>query len=471
MSVEVNEIRDHIRRFPPFDRLGNTQLDEIAQSIEIAYYKAGSEITRFGEPIHHLGYVRSGAVEVYRHDGELYHRLSEGGIFGHFGLLRNQQVRYPATAIEDSLIYFVPERVFNHLCEIDGYFADFVEESGSSLQASVEQQQAENDMLVTRVRRLISRAPLLLTADQTVREAALRMTEENASAVLVIRPPVEGDDPSRVFIGEDKQDWFVSGIITDRDMRIRVLAQGLASDCLLEKITTPKLICIRSDESVYEAMLAMLRANVHHLPVLHRRRPVGIVHLSDIIRYETRSSLYLVSNIANQADMRGLERLMPDVRAAFVRLVEDNANAQMVGSALSTIGRALMRRAIELAERELGPPPVAYCYMTNGSMARNEQSIVTDQDNALILADDFDPDQHDEYFQALAQRVSDALDACGYTYCKGGIMAITERWRQPISVWRAYFTEWIDQPDPERLLHSSIFFDLDCVYGDAVLVE
>ena len=471
MSVEIQEIRNHISRFPPFDRLSAEMLDDIAENIEIAYFKAGSEITRFGEPIHHLGYVRSGAVEVFRHDGQLYNRLSEGGIFGHFGLLRNQQVRYPTTAIEDCLIYFIPEQIFNRLCAIDGYFADFVEHTGSSLQASVEQQQAENDMLVTRVRRLLSRAPVMMTADQTVREAAQRMTAENVSAVLVIRPPTAEDDPARVFTGQDKEQWFASGIITDRDLRIRVLAEGFSADLTLESITTHALVCIQSDKSVYEAMLAMLRANVHHLPVLHRRRPVGIVHLSDIVRYETRSSLYLVSNIASQPDVRGLERLMPDVRAAFVRLVEDGANGQMVGSAISTIGRALMRRIIELAERELGPPPVTYCFMTNGSMARNEQSIVTDQDNAMILADDFNPEEHDAYFKALAEQVSAGLDACGYTYCKGGIMATTDRWRQPISVWRDYFRDWIEQPDPERLLHSSIFFDLDCVYGDAVFVE
>ncbi|HER35763.1 MAG TPA: cyclic nucleotide-binding protein, partial [Halothiobacillaceae bacterium] len=106
-----------------------------------------------------------------------------------------------------------------------------------------------------------------------------------------------------------------------------------------------------------------------------------------------------------------------------------------------------------------------------GSMARNDQTISTDQDNALILDDTFDPERHDAWFKALASRVSDGLDACGYPYCDGGIMATNDKWRQPLSVWRGYFEEWISEPDPERLLHSSIFFDLDPVHGEERFVE
>ena len=104
-------------------------------------------------------------------------------------------------------------------------------------------------------------------------------------------------------------------------------------------------------------------------------------------------------------------------------------------------------------------------------MARDEQLLVTDQDNALVLDDRFDPAQHDAYFAALAQFVSDGLAACGYSYCKGGIMASNAQWRQPLSVWRGYFQQWIDQPKPQTLLNSCIFFDLDGVYGEVELVE
>ncbi|SEM07164.1 DUF294 nucleotidyltransferase-like domain-containing protein [Halomonas daqiaonensis] len=469
MDVELLEIRQHLARFAPFDGLSDELLDEVAGSVEVAYFKAGSDILELDQEVHEFCYIRSGAVEVYRRGGELYNRLGEGDIFGHFSLMRNHRARFPARAMEDSLIYFIPEPAFQRLCEADDNFADFVELERPRLESTVKEQKKNSDMLITRVRKLLTRYPVMVEASATVQEAARQVTQSGASAVLVLDAP--GDNPRYTFRDSEDRRWQVRGILTDSDFRKHVVAEGRPSETPVGEVIGSRLIAIQSDESVHEAMLCMLRNNIHHLPVMYRRHPVGIVHLSDIIRYETGSSLYLVSNIFHQSGVEGLARLAPDVRAAFVRMVEEGADSRMVGSALSTIGRSFTRRLLELAEEELGPPPVGYCFMANGSMARNEQSIVTDQDNALVLADDFDPERHDAYFLALAQRVSDGLDACGYPYCKGDIMATNARWRQPLSVWKQYFCDWIDHPSPERLLHSSIFFDLDAVYGENALVE
>lgn len=469
MDVELLEIRQHMGRFPPFDGLSDDLLDAIAEKVEVSYFKTGSNILELNDTLDDLCYIRSGAVEVYRSRGELYNRLGEGDIFGQFSLLRNHKVRFPAQAIEDTLLYFIPNAVFQRLCEEDDHFADFVELGRPRLESAAEQQKKSNDMMVTRIRKLLTRYPVMVEVSTSVQQAAQQMSEAQASALLVIK---EGsDNPRYSFKDSEGQTWQMCGILTDSDFRTRVVAEGLSPQTSVGDVVSSRLITVQSDVSVYEAMLTMLRSNVHHLPVLYRQRPVGVVHLSDIIRYETHSGLYLVSNIFNQSSAQGLARLAPDVRAAFVRMVQEGANSQMVGSALSTIGRSFTRRLLEMAEATLGPPPVAYCFMVNGSMARNEQTIVTDQDNALILSDDFVPEQHDAYFYALAKIVSDGLDACGYTYCKGDVMATNTRWRQPLSVWKRYFQDWMANPTPERLLHSSIFFDLDSCYGEDHYVE
>ncbi|WP_336268483.1 DUF294 nucleotidyltransferase-like domain-containing protein [Vreelandella arctica] len=469
MDVELLEIRQHMGRFPPFDGLSDDLLDAIAEQVEVSYFKTGSTILALNDMPSDLCYIRSGAVEVYRSQGELYNRLGEGDIFGHFSLLRNHKVRLPAKAIEDTLLYFIPKAVFHRLCDEDEHFADFVELERPRLESAAEQQKKSNDMMVTRIRKLLTRYPVMVETSTSVQHAAQQMSEAQASALLVIK---EGsDNPRYSFKDSEGQTWQMCGILTDSDFRTRVVAEGLSPQTTVGEVVSPRLITVQSDASVYEAMLTMLRSNVHHLPVLYRQRPVGVVHLSDIIRYETHSGLYLVTNIFNQSSTQGLSRLAPDVRAAFVRMVQEGANSQMVGSALSTIGRSFTRRLLEMAEAELGPPPVPYCFMVNGSMARNEQSIVTDQDNALILSDDFDPEKHDDYFYALAKIVSDGLDACGYTYCKGDVMATNTQWRQPLSVWKGYFQDWMANPTPERLLHSSIFFDLDSCYGEDHYVE
>lgn len=469
MDVETLEIRQHMERFPPFDALSEDLLDEVAGSVEVTYYRAGTDILEFGQSLDGLYYVRSGAVEVYRRSGELYNRLGEGGILGHFGLLRKREATFPARAIEDTLIYLIPASVFDHLCEADHQFADFVELERPRLESAVDQQRRNNDMLVTRVRKLVSRRPVMVERDTPVKEAARLVSEAQGSAVLVLAATEQADRDT--FTDDEGRFWNLNGIITDSDFRTRVVAEGLPPETPVGDVVGGSVHTIQSDESVYDAMLSMLRNNVHHLPVLQRRRPIGIVHLSDILRYETQSSLYLVNNIFNQVNVEGLAQLSPDVRHTFVRMVDEGADSRMVGSAMSTIGRAFIRRLLELAEEKLGPPPVPYCFMVLGSMARNEQNIVTDQDNALVLDDSFDPEQHDEYFRSLAAFVSDGLDTCGYPYCTGGIMATNDQWRQPLSVWKRYFHDWIDEPSPERLLHSSIFFDLDAVAGEEAMVE
>jgi len=470
MEAEIREIRDHICRYPPFDGLTDELLDEVAGAVEIAYSKAGTAISERDGPAQALSYIRSGAVEVYLHSGKLQSRLGEGDIFGQLDLLRERQVRFPVQAIEDTLLYRIPKPVFDRLCAADDDFADFVELSGSRLKSTVEQSRRDNDMIATPVRRLISRLPVMIQESATVQEAARLMTDNDVSSVLLIRPGND-EDSDRVFADAEGRQWVLTGMITDKDLRQRIVAEGASAQTPLSSISHGWLIAIQSNESVNEAMLTMLRNNIQRLPVLHRRRPVGVVYLADIVRYETNNSVYLVNNIFSRTSVKGLARLTPEVRASFVRLVDEGATSRMIGGAMSSVGRSLMRRLVELAEADLGPPPIPYCFMVHGSLARNDQSITTDQDNAMVLHDSFEPKRHDAYFRELARRVSDGLDACGYPYCKGGVMATNDLWRQPLARWKRYFSDWIAKPDPQRLLHSSIFFDLDAVHGEVRFVE
>ncbi|MGE8294947.1 MAG: DUF294 nucleotidyltransferase-like domain-containing protein [Pseudomonas sp.] len=472
MQIELIEIRDHLNRFAPFDNLPEQTLDEIARQVQVGYFKAGSEILATGAPIHELHYVRSGAVEIHRRGGELHNRLTEGDIFGQAGLLRGNKVRLAARALEDSLIYFIPGTLFQQLCDQFDSFADFVEAEGQSrLKSALEDSHGKaSELMKIKVRKLISRSPVSVPLDMPVQQVARVMSEQSVSSVIIVNPGRLWPNPTQVQVA-DQQNQVMAGILTDRDLRTRVLAEGLPGDTPVSQVMTPAPVTVQADESVFEAMLCMLRNNIHHLPVLQRRRPVGMISLADVIRYESRSSLYLVNSIFNRNSVEDLRSLLPDLHATFVRMVADDASAHMVGRAMSSIGRAFTRRLLVLAEEKLGPPPVPYCFMIAGSMARDEQLLLTDQDNALVLDDSFDPDQHDAYFAELAQFVSDGLAACGYAYCKGGIMASNPKWRQPLKVWRGYFSQWIERPNPETLLNSSIFFDLDGVYGKTALVE
>ncbi len=454
MESEQLEVLSFLEKQPPFMGLPAEVLHKLAKSVDVQYFKADTPITQFGEPALNWYVVRSGAVEIFRRDGTLYNRLNEGGHFGEAGLLqKRQQIRFPATALEDTLLYLIPPPVFLDVFETQEAFADLVEvEDRTRLRTVISKNEQSNELMNSSVESLLAREPVTATSETSIAQAAAIMTDAGVSSLLVI----ENDS---------------LGIITDRDIRTRAVAKGLPLGDPISSITTFDLICVRHDQLAFEAMLLMLRHNVHHLPVLRNEKPIGVLALSDILRYESRNSLFVVGRIFHQQSVEELASLKDEVRASFVRMIREDANSHMVGSAMGAIGRSYKQRLLELAEAQFGPPPVPYCFLALGSMARQEQLIVTDQDNAMILDNRFDPEKHDAYFSDVAKFVTDGLAACGYSYCTGDVMATNPKWRQPLRVWQKYFTDWIESPTPESLLTSNIFFDLDGVYGRTSFAE
>lgn len=455
MEAEQLEVLGFIRRFAPFNTLDEDTLASIAMQVEIAYHRADTAILKYGDAIHDLYMIRSGVVETYRRNGELHNRLGEGSLFGQMGLLMNNRVRITATATEDTLLYCLPEAVFNQLYEQSESFADFVEvEDKTRLRQAVSRQGRTDELLTSTVRELITRAPVIIHQSASVLAAAKKMTEESVSSILVLEEQADAAGPQRV-----------AGMLTDQDLRARVLAESLPNETAVAEVMSQDPITLESHQFVFEAMLTMLRYDLHHLPILHRGKPIGVVALSDVMRHESRNSLFVVRHIFKAQNLTELVAIAEDVKACFVRMVNEDANSHMIGTAMAGIGRSFKQRLLELAEIELGLPPVPYCFLALGSMARDEQLIVTDQDNALILDNSYDAHLHGDYFAALAKRVCDGLAACGYSYCTGDIMATNKQWQKTRREWELCFADWIDNPSAQGLLNSSIFFDLDGVYG------
>ncbi|WP_031388300.1 putative nucleotidyltransferase substrate binding domain-containing protein [Desulfonatronum thiodismutans] len=453
MEVEQIEIANHLRRFEPFDALPEEAVARVAANADVAYYKAGSDILLLNDEIHDLYFIRSGAVELFRRDGEFFNRLGEGELLGQTGLMMRNRVRFPARALEDTLLYIIPETIFDELCDQHDVFADFVEFGDHSrLQQAISRAQQSNEMMRTKVSRLIGREPVSVDQTASVHQTAIKMTEERVSSVLVTDMNEDGEST-------------VVGIVTDQDLRTRFISPALEFDTPITAIMSANPVTLDANLYVFDAMLTMLRHNVHHLPLMRSQQAVGVIALSDLIRYESQNSLFVVAKLLRAQNQEELVNLGKDIDASFVRMVNEDANSHMVGSAMTVFGRSIFQRLLELAEEQLGPPPIPCCFLTLGSMARDELLPGGDQDNALVLDDSFDAAKHDGYFQKLAAFVSDGLAANGFAYCKGGVMATTDKWRQPRHVWKKYFADWIAYPSKEAMLNSSMFFDLDGVWG------
>lgn len=458
MSDEIHDIRTFLAQHAPFRDLDDDTLTRVAGAIDVRYCRAGARIVEYGQAAEFWHIVRSGVVEVFRRDGSLYNRLTEGGYFGEFGLLHRKRVRFPAAAVEDTLLYLLPEPVFTELFEQNQEFADHVDiEDRSRLHRAVSRHRSDNDLLAITVGELVQRDLVVLPADATAQQAAIRMTEAGVSSILLVRDDLK-DNASAM-------PETIAGIVTDRDLRTRLLAPGLPLDTPALQVASRDVITVKHKSLAFEAMGLMLKHRVHHLPVMREQSPVGMLSLSDIVQFESHNGLFIVGRIGHAQSVDELAALTPEVRACFIRMVQEDSGVRVIEHLLSAIGRAFKQRLLALGEQTWGPPPVPYCFLALGSMARQEQSMVSDQDNAMMLDDRFVPERDDAYFNRLATFVSDGLARCGYPYCSGGVMATQLRWRQPVRVWKDYFDEWMERPTPQGLLHSNIFFDLEGVHG------
>lgn len=308
-------------------------------------------------------------------------------------------------------------------------------------------------LISTPVRSLIRRSPITLPPETPIIDAASVMQTHRISSVLLVK------------------DDHLFGLVTDRDLRDRVVAMGLDSSRPVMEIATLAPLTIDIKRPAFDALLLMARHNVHHVPVMDGREVVGMVTSSDIIEQQSNSAIYMAGAIYRQESLEGLVEVSGRIKHLQQSLAAAQASAYSTGYVVSAISDALTARLLQLAEIELGPPPVDFAWVAAGSQGRNEQTAKSDQDNCLVLDDAYDESQHGAYFRELSHRVCDGLHACGYVYCPGLVMAMNDQWRQPSRQWWAYFQRWIDQPDPEALMYTGVFLDQRYVYGRAGLID
>jgi CBS domain-containing protein len=189
------------------------------------------------------------------------------------------------------------------------------------------------------------------------------------------------------------------------------------------------------------------------------------VTYTDILRRQSNSPLFLPRQLERAQTLEDLQDYADQVVEAVGALLESGARVSDIGRVVAIAHDRLLVRLLSDAEADLGPPPCPYAWLVLGSEGRYEQTLRTDQDNALIYADGAPPAAAG-YFAALAERIVDQLAACGFPRCPGEIMASNQQWRQPLAVWQGYFRQWIGVPDEEALLRVAIFFDYRQVYGD-----
>jgi len=431
----------------PFDGLERDRVDTIAGSVLIEFFPAGTTILeQDGVPTQYLYVIRSGAVEVLE-DGRLVDLAGEGEVFGELSMVSGAGPSATVRAHEDTLCYLIdPKTASGVLASSQGL---------STLGGSLRRQAARRgrrtgleDFDRTRVSSLIRRPAVTFSPEGNVGEAASRMAQDRISSLLI--PWGDG--------------W---GIITDRDLRSRVLAPGMSRETKVAEVMTAPARTIAFDSMAGEAVLAMLDGGFHHLPVIDATGGlVGVVTDTDLMGLTRESPFALKSAIersSSQAEAVAEARRLPEVAA---ELVEADVDPVHVGHVVGISIDALSRRLIELAIADLGDPPAPWAWLALGSEARHEQALSTDQDHAIA----YDPGEReatqlDPYFAALAETVTSGMEAAGIPRCHGNAMAVHPSLRRSVAGWMAQFQSWMSDPGTEGSVLSSIAFDYRRIAG------
>ncbi|MBS1108927.1 MAG: cyclic nucleotide-binding domain (cNMP-BD) protein [Anaeromyxobacteraceae bacterium] len=431
-----------LRSIPPFDALPRERFDEAARAAVERRFPAGAWLAHAGgEPMQHLFVIREGSVRIERH-GQTVQVLEEGETFGYTSLITGKATF--DVVVEEALVAFeLPAAVFRRLEEDPRFAAHFAAGLGERLRASLEQSPvaAFQPDLSSEAGRLVRGPPIWVGPDATVVEAARAMRDHRISSVLV-----RGDPP---------------GILTDRDLRSRVVAEGLGGDVPVARVATRPLWTMPEETPVYEAWMALVDQERHHLALVRDGEVVGVVTSTDLMRSSAQGPVAAIRAVERLASRDGLRGYGARVAEMVSALLAARLDPVMIAGLVARLNDALLRPILRWAEADLGPAPAPWAWLALGSEGRKEQTLLTDQDNALAFADDGAGAR--AWFQAFAGRVNDDLEAAGFPRCRGGYMA--RNWLGTVAEWRERFRTWIHQPSQQGLLEAAIFFDHRRVAG------
>ncbi len=442
-------IAGFLRRYPPFDELSTERLDLVAGSVEIEHVVGGTTILQQrGEPATGLYVVRKGAVELLD-DGRVLDLLGEGELFGQFSLLAHEGPTVTVRSAEDTLLYLIPEAVADDVLETPAGRHFMVGSMRRRVLAAAEHTEPTvPDARLATVGSLVRRPAVTVEPSVTVADAAAMMAAERVSCLLIPTPDA-------------------LGIITDRDLRTRIVAARGAFDTPVADVATFPVRSLRDDTLAGDALLAMFAEGVHHFPVLSRGGELlGVVTDTDLMGIGRHSPFALKSAIERAATPEAVGAAGRDLPAVVVAMVGAHADPVDVGRVAALAVDAMTERLLQLGIARLGDPPVSWAWLALGSAARHEQALHTDQDHAIAYdAGPEDVDAIDPYFAELAGIVTDGLEAAGIPRCAGDAMAVHRAMRAPIARWVERFSEWVDDPTGQSAVLSSIGYDFRKVAG------
>ncbi|MFM2208657.1 MAG: hypothetical protein RIQ96_300, partial [Pseudomonadota bacterium] len=458
-------LRAELSRVPPFAQMDAQALDFFLTRSEQRYYAPDEVITTPDDgPVRELFFIRSGAVVGERGSGDARTSAFEyerGDLFPVSAAVAQRAVTARYKAVQDTFVLVLPVAAMRDLSARSAPFADFLnrriqkflELSRRELQVAYSSQTLAEQSLETPLGTLATRAPVACRPDTPLREALSTMHARRIGSVLVT------DVAGRPL-----------GILTRYDLLGRVLLAGVPLDAPMSQVMVQPVRSLTTEHTAQDAALLMSRHGIRHVPVTRDGVAVGIVSERDLFAMQRLSLKQVSTGIRAAQDVESLRLTALEIRRFAHNLLSQGVQARQLTALISHLNDVLTERLLQVLAAQHGVELSRICWLALGSEGRSEQTIATDQDNALILPDDATP-AFAEQVRLFARAVNLALDQCGYPLCKGGIMAGEQGGAVTLREWRERFAAWIDHGAPQDLLNASIYFDFRCLAGDASLAE
>ncbi len=472
MNTIAKRIYDFLKEFPPFNMISSDDLLSICKSIEVHHVEKDSYIFKTSEPVKNQFYiVKDGAIGVFTVNNALVDECDEGDIFGLRAFMRQDNYLLSARAIEESIIYSISATLF------DKYMTTNKEASKYIMKTLVSNYRNNEDSH-TKLSKLeplssdhlpdlseeqtadYSKNPITCTPETSIKEAALLMTSKRVGSIVITKK----NKPK--------------GIITDKDLRTKIATGLFLIDDKVTKIMSAPVITYPENITVAEAQIAMITHKITHLCITKdgtsNSELTGILSEHDIIVIRENNASGLIKEVKRSKSIGDLKQIRQRAQKLLIRYIDQQIPITFASKIITAINHTIIEKIIEKAiESQEKQPPVKFAWLAIGSQGREEQLLLTDQDNAIVFEDVSEENYQatQDYFLKLSNIISNDLNTVGYEFCPSDMMATNPKWCLSISQWKQQFQRWITVPDEDNLMLCTIFFDFEMMYGDFDLVN
>jgi CBS domain-containing protein len=456
---------EFLQKYPPFNQMDMAHLAYLVENCQLRFYSAGETIIKPTDgPVEHFYIVKQGHVHGERpHSAkrgtETTFEITSGECFPLAALIGERATRTEHLAAEDTFCLLLNKPAFVKLFALSNPFRDFALRGVSSLLDQVNQQvqmRAVESLgaqysLDSRLGELVMRQPISCPPATPLRKAVQLMHEQHVGCIVIV-------DPAHKPLG----------IFTLRDLR-RVIADGSSLEQPIDSLMTLDPFYLPPDASAFEAAIAMTERHIAHICLVDHERLCGVVSERDLFSLQRVDLVHLARTIRHAGTVATLAALRSDIQQLVERMLAHGASSTQITHIITLFNDHTVCRVIELTLEDLGDPGVPFTWLCFGSEGRREQTLHTDQDNGILFeaADSVTAADMRRRLLPLAVEINQRLAQCGFTLCKGNIMAGNPELCLSRHEWTRRFNSFIDEATPENLLKSSIYFDLRVVWGDA----